>query len=121
MCYLIELQGPEDVLDLANLWTDEIEEEHSGDELAAPSYAYEASGGPDVSGGLDIADQWSDSEDPGSEPAQSHGLDIADQWSDSGDPGSEAAQSHSDWSYGPQHFNFLRDDMFEYDELNDDI
>ena len=62
MCYLIELQGPEDVLDLANLWTDEIEEEHSGDELVAPSYAYEASGGPDVSGGLDIADQWSDSE-----------------------------------------------------------
>ena len=99
MCYLIELQGLEDVLDLANLWTDEIEEEHSGDELAAPSYAYEVSGGPDVSGGLDIADQWSDSEDPGSEPAQ----------------------SHSDWSYGPQHFNFLRDDMFEYDELNDDI
>ena len=99
MCYLIELQGPEDVLDLANLWTDEIEEEHSGDELAAPSYAYEASGGPDVSGGLDIADQWSDSEDPGS----------------------EAAQFHSDWSYGPQHFNFLRDDMCEYDELNDDI
>ena len=43
MCYLIELQGPEDVLDLANLWTDEIEEEHSGDELAALSYAYEAS------------------------------------------------------------------------------
>ena len=45
----------------------------------------------------------------------SGGLDIADKWSDSedlqGDP--------SKWTYGPEHFDFLKDDMFEFDELDE--
>lgn len=45
----------------------------------------------------------------------SGGLDIADKWSDS-----EVLQRHpSKWRYGPEHFDFLNDDMFELDELDE--
>ena len=53
-----------------------------------------------------------DNDDSGNEmegssyPAASNVLDLADQWSDSG-------EEEPDFSYGPENFSFLHDDMFE--------
>jgi hypothetical protein len=83
-----DVQDPNGILSLADLWMgdEEIDQEHSGDELSGDvSY-------PVASGGLDIANQWSDTE--------------------------ENPPNEGDWSYGPEHFSFLRDEMFESDDDN---
>jgi len=78
------IPAPEENLAIAEMWSDEEDqEEHSGDELARPSYEASADLSDRQSGGVEIAEEWSDSEDRG------------------------------DWEYGPGHFSFLRDDMFE--------
>lgn len=83
----------EDNLAIAEMWSDEEDqEEHSGDELARPSYESSADLSNQPSGGVEIAEQWSDSDEGGKQ---------------------------SDWEYGPEHFSFLRDDMFEEDEDED--
>lgn len=88
-----EVAGPSDSgqldnEDIAALWIDdEADHDHSGDELVSPSYL------DPPSGALDVADQWIESEDPVT------GVD----------------RTHLDWSYGPEHFSFLRDDMFDSD------
>src|ERR1700678_232761 len=83
------IPAPEENLAIAEMWSDEEDqEEHSGDELARPSYEASADLSDQQSGGVEIAEEWSDSEDRG------------------------------DWEYGPGHFSFLRDDMFE--ESNDE-
>ena len=84
----------EDVLQLADLWQDQggaedLDEEHSGDELAGASY-------DDVSA---LAEVWIDSEDPEETP----------------DPAFSSGTQ--DGSYGPEDFNFLRDDMFDLDDV----
>ena len=78
------IPAPQENLAIAEMWSDEEDqEEHSGDELARPSYEASADLSDRQSGGVEIAEEWSDSEDRG------------------------------DWEYGPGHFSFLRDDMFE--------
>src|ERR1700678_2390398 len=78
------IPAPKENLAIAEMWSDEEDqEEHSGDELARPSYEASADLSDRQSGGVEIAEEWSDSEDQG------------------------------DWEYGPGHFSFLRDDMFE--------
>ena len=62
---------PDSILSLADLWIDENQEEHSGDELGDTSY-------PD--------------QVPGDDPLNPRA---------------------NDWSYGPHHFDFLRDEMFD--------
>ena len=84
----------EDVLQLADLWQDQggaedLDEEHSGDELAGVSY-------DDVSA---LAEEWIDSEDAEETP----------------DPAFSSRTR--DGSYGPEDFNFLRDDMFDLDDV----
>jgi hypothetical protein len=87
----IDIPDPDGILGLADLWTDESDEEH-GDDLIAPSYG-EVSGD---STGTDI-------------------LAIADQWSLHDDnPATEGIASEQGGSdFGPEDFNFLQDEMFE--------
>ena len=61
---------PNSIFTLADLWIDEDQKEHSGDELVNTSY-------PDQM------------------------------------PGDQVDQ---DWAYGPDHFDFLRDEMFDSDD-----
>jgi hypothetical protein len=83
---------------IAGLWTDS---EHSGDELASPSYdplsAEEGNGRDFSEDALDIAEHWSVSEDLGIAVAQ--------------------PAPTEEWSYGPEHFSFLDEEMFEIDEV----
>jgi hypothetical protein len=70
--------------------------EHSGDELASPSYA----------------------SIPGEELVADEVYEGGQAYSE--DPAIDAtvpAQIHSDWSYGPEDFSFLVDEMFDYDDV----
>lgn len=80
---------------LADLWFEGDGQEHSGDELVNTSYTpLPGSPSTDV---LDIADQWSVSEE-----------DPVDE--------TDPADTQIDRPYRPEDFSFLRDHMFEWDD-----
>jgi len=76
------------------------------------------------SGPLKLADEWKDSDMSGDEAMvtdPSSLLRLAEEWkdSDSGNEISPSGQSEKEWSYGPQHFSFLNDNMFEFSSDED--
>lgn len=71
-----------------------------------------------------LAGDWSDSNRDSDDeaslhrslPAQPSALRMAEHWMDSDeDSGNEELPALGGWSYGPEHFEFLQDDMFESD------
>jgi len=105
-----EHAGPSATLKLADKWEDSdrnADEEHAG-----------------PSGPLQLADAWKDSDMSGDEARvtdQSSLLRLAEEWkdSDSGNERSPSPQSHKEWSYGPEHFSFLKDNMFDFSSDED--
>ena len=88
----VEDQVDQDPVALADRWAADDDDEHSGDDLANPSYSYEVSGGLS---GADTPNNWT----------VSHEVSVL--------PGQTApGQTASDWTYGPEHFEFLREEMF---------
>jgi hypothetical protein len=93
-----------DPASIAAGWSEEAEREHSGDELAehsgdelaSPSYASI----PRM--------EWVD--DEVHEGGQAYSEDPAY-------GATVPAHVHSDWSYGPEHFSFLEDGMFDLDNV----
>ena len=159
-----------DPLDITALWfQDEIDQEHSGDELILPSYSPVSGGMSGVTSAeaFQVLAEWNDSEQGAASDAEDNPLTLVEQWDESennitppvqaeDDPlnlveqwdDSETNVTHSeradddplnlieqwdgsdipvndvtpperaqlDWSYGPEHFSFLNDEMFEYDD-----
>jgi len=89
-----------DALSLANLWNAEEEVDELDEDLTTPSYACEvpaAISDPVLSDVYQIAEGCAAEELP------------------------DESQPQPEWSYGPQHFNFLNDDMFASEnEENED-
>jgi hypothetical protein len=103
-------------LGLADVWSDnEADNEvvHNSDEDHS---------GP--SGPQKLADAWKDSDISGDEAlgtGSSSLLRLAEEWkdSDSGNERSPSRQSQKEWSFGPEHFSFLKDNMFDYSSDED--
>ena len=113
--YVVSPPKPSLALCLADKWRDS--DEHSGSE-ASP---------PEPSTALNLADAWRDSDEysgHGAAPTgPSSALRLAEEWKDSDeDSGNESGPVTTDlnWSYGPEHFSFLREEMFVYSSDEDE-
>jgi hypothetical protein len=89
---------------LADSWVDDEDNEQ-------PS-------GPSTLSALCLADEWTDnhvSGDEGSPTALSTALRLAEAWGnmEEANEASEPAVGNDNWKYGPEHFSFLQDKMFE--------
>ena len=104
-----------EALQLADQWeeNDVSGEEPSGDKPVGPQQA------------LLLADQWDDNEASivhVFHPETLAALLLAEDWTDNDDSRNEVplpAITHLDWSYGPEHFAFLQDNMFDYSSDED--
>jgi hypothetical protein len=91
-----------DPLAFAAQWLDEeADPEHSGDELVDPSYSVAPASTP-VAG---VSGQFS-------RPVLPDSMELAEN-------NRQPAMTGGDWSYGPDHFAFLQDKMFEYEDGNE--